>query len=106
MRDDSYLQLRGRLMDSIKQQVAAAVTRGATLEQTRKNVNLDEYRKLFAGDSKVRNTLFSVYVVRPAVEKLCLKSRKHCWIGSGQGAGATWSVISMRYFLAILIPIA
>ena len=44
MRDDSYLQLMGRLMDSIKQQVAAAVTRGATLEQTRKNVNLDEYR--------------------------------------------------------------
>lgn len=68
MHDDSYLQLMGRLMESIKLQVAAALTRGETLEQTRKSVNLDEYRKLFAGDSKVRNTLFSVYVVGPAVE--------------------------------------
>ncbi len=37
--------------------------------------------------------------------QLCLKSRKHSWIGSVQGAVATWSVISMRYFLTILIPI-
>jgi glyoxylase-like metal-dependent hydrolase (beta-lactamase superfamily II) len=68
MHDDSYPRLVERLMDSIKQQVGAAVARGETLEQARKDVNLDEMRKAFAGDSKVRNTLFSVYVVGPAVE--------------------------------------
>jgi glyoxylase-like metal-dependent hydrolase (beta-lactamase superfamily II) len=68
MRDDSYVQLMARLMNSLKQQAAAAVARGETLEQTRKGVHLEEFRKAFAGDSKVRNTLFSVYVVGPAVE--------------------------------------
>ena len=68
MRDDSYVELMTRLMASVKQQTEAAVARGATLEETQKSVNLDEFRKLFAGDSKVRNTLFSVYVVGPAVE--------------------------------------
>lgn len=55
-------------MDSIKQQTAAAVARGETLEQVRRSVNLDEMRKEFAGESKVRNTLFNVYVAGPAVE--------------------------------------
>jgi cyclase len=68
MRDDSYARQVARLMDSIKQQTAAAVARGETLAQVRKGVNLDEMRRLFAGDSRVRNTLFSVYVAGPAVE--------------------------------------
>lgn len=67
MRDDSYVRLERDLFASIKKQVGEAVARGATLEETRKSVNLDEFRKLFAGDSKVRNALFSVYVVGPAV---------------------------------------
>ena len=68
MRDDSYARRVARLMDSIKEQTAAAVARGETLEQVRRSVNLDEMRKEFAGESKVRNTLFNVYVVGPAVE--------------------------------------
>jgi cyclase len=68
MRDDAYARLVVRLMNSIKEQTEAAVARGENLEQVRKSVNLDEERKLFAGDSKVRNTLFSVYVVGPAIE--------------------------------------
>jgi len=67
MHDDSYLRMETNLFASIKKQVGEAVARGATLEETRKGVNLDEFRKLFAGDSKVRNALFSVYVVGPAV---------------------------------------
>lgn len=67
MRDDAYVRLEAELFASIKKQVGEAVARGATLEETRKSVNLDEFRKLFAGDSKVRNALFSVYVVGPAV---------------------------------------
>jgi glyoxylase-like metal-dependent hydrolase (beta-lactamase superfamily II) len=68
MRDDSYVQLLVRLMNSMKQQVESAVARKETLEQTRKNVNLDELRKSFAGDSRMKNMLFDVYVVGPGVE--------------------------------------
>lgn len=68
LRDDSYLQQLVRLLTSVKQQTESAVARGETLDQVRKSVDLAELRKLFAGESKVRNTLFSVYVAGPAVE--------------------------------------
>lgn len=68
LRDDSYLKLMARLFASIKQQVEAAVARGETLEQTRKSVKLDEFRKLFAGDSRMRKDIFGSYVVGPAVD--------------------------------------
>jgi glyoxylase-like metal-dependent hydrolase (beta-lactamase superfamily II) len=64
---DSYIKLMVRLLASIKQQVEAAVIRGETLEQTRKHVNLDEFRKAFAGDSKLRQIIFDAYVTGPAV---------------------------------------
>jgi glyoxylase-like metal-dependent hydrolase (beta-lactamase superfamily II) len=54
LRDDSYVRLMSRLFASMKQQVAAAVARGEAVEQVRKSVNLDELRKLFACDSRVR----------------------------------------------------
>jgi glyoxylase-like metal-dependent hydrolase (beta-lactamase superfamily II) len=62
LHDDSYLKLMVRLFASMKQQVEAAVVRGETLEQTRKRVNLDEFRKLFAGESRIRRNIFSNYV--------------------------------------------
>lgn len=68
MRDDSYLKLMASLFASVKQQTEAAVARGATLDEARKAVNLDEFRRQFAGDSKLRSSVFDNYVVRPAVE--------------------------------------
>ena len=56
-----------RLFASIRQQVEAAVARGETLEQVRKSVKLDEFQKLFAGDSHMKNDIFRAYVVGPAV---------------------------------------
>jgi hypothetical protein len=64
---DSYIKLMVRLLTSIKQQVEAAVARGETLEQTRKDVNLDEFRKAFASDSRFRQIIFDTYVTDPAV---------------------------------------
>jgi hypothetical protein len=55
MRDDAYVKLMVRLLTSIKQQVAEAVRRGETLEQTRKSVNFTEFRQAFAGDSKLKS---------------------------------------------------
>ncbi|MCU1266341.1 MAG: hypothetical protein JWM21_2659 [Acidobacteria bacterium] len=67
LRDDSYLQLMSRLFASIREQVEAAVRRGETLEQTRKSVKLDEFRKTFVGESPVRRAIFANYVIGPAV---------------------------------------
>lgn len=67
LHDDSYLKLMAKLFSSIKQQVEAAFARGETLEQTRKSVNLAEFQKLFAGDSRMRKLIFVSYVIGPAV---------------------------------------
>ncbi|HKV08166.1 MAG TPA: MBL fold metallo-hydrolase [Thermoanaerobaculia bacterium] len=67
LRDDSYLKILSRMFASIEQQTTAAVARGETLEQARKSVDLEEFRKILAGDSPVRNVLFRTYVAGPGV---------------------------------------
>ncbi|HEY9284459.1 MAG TPA: MBL fold metallo-hydrolase [Pyrinomonadaceae bacterium] len=67
MRDDSHPRLVARLLNSIREQTEAAVKRGETLEQARKSVNLDEFRKALAGDSQLRAFVFHNYVTLPAV---------------------------------------
>lgn len=62
LRDDSYVRLMARLFDSMSRQVAAAAARGETLEQTRRSVNLEEFRKAFAGESRTRRDIFDSYV--------------------------------------------
>ena len=62
LHDNAYLKLMSRLFASMQQQAEAAVARGETLEQTRKSVNLDEFQKLFAGDSRIRKSIFSNYI--------------------------------------------
>ena len=66
LRDQSYLKLMIRLLNSIKEQVEAAVVRGETLEQTRKSVDLEEFRHLFAADSQHKSFIFQNYVFLPA----------------------------------------
>lgn len=68
MRDDSYVKLLVNLFATIKQQTQAAISRGETLEQTRRGVKLDEFRKLFAGDSPVKKFSFNMYVAGPAID--------------------------------------
>ncbi|HEU4595898.1 MAG TPA: MBL fold metallo-hydrolase [Pyrinomonadaceae bacterium] len=67
LRDDSYLKLLEDLFASVKRQADALKARGETLEQARKSVNLEEFRKAFAGDSTVRQFLFDTYVKGPSV---------------------------------------
>lgn len=67
LRDTFYLKTLGAMFASISEQTRAAVSRGETLEQTRKSVKLEEFRKQLAGDSPVRKLLFANYVAYPAV---------------------------------------
>lgn len=67
LRDDSYARQLVRLLASLSEQTAASVSRGETLEQARRAVDLEEFRKLFAGDSQLRSFIFSFYVAGPGV---------------------------------------
>ena len=67
MRDDSYVRTLSEMFASISRQAEAAVARGETLEQARKSVNLEEFRKRLVGESQVRRVSFSMYVAGPAV---------------------------------------
>lgn len=67
MRDDSYLRQMEDLFASVTRQTRAAVARGETLEQAQASVDLEEFRKKFAGDSKLRSSVFANYVAGPAV---------------------------------------
>lgn len=62
MRDDAYLQRCIRLLTAIRTRVSAAVARGETLEETRRSVTLDDFRKEFAGDSQLLGVIFDNYV--------------------------------------------
>ena len=68
MRDSDYVKQERDLFASIDTQVAAAAARGDTLEAARKVVDLSAFRQRFAGDSKVRQFAFGMYVTGPAVE--------------------------------------
>jgi len=65
--DDEYLRTLSAMFGSIRQQAAAAVARGESIQQARKTINLDEFRDKLAGQSAVRKLLFSNYVAQPAV---------------------------------------
>ncbi|HYK41828.1 MAG TPA: MBL fold metallo-hydrolase [Thermoanaerobaculia bacterium] len=67
LRDDSYVRLLEDLFGSIDRQTRAAAAAGRSLEEARKAVDLEELRRRFAGDSRVRDTLFRNYVAGPAV---------------------------------------
>jgi cyclase len=66
-KDDAYVRLVARLLASIRDQTAAAVARGETLEQARKSVDLSEFRRAIAGDSQLRRLGFDNYVADPGV---------------------------------------
>jgi len=67
LRDNAYLDSMITLMNSIKRQAEASAKRGETLEQMRGSVNLEEFRRAFAGDSQHKSFIFRNYVTLPAV---------------------------------------
>lgn len=75
LKDDSQVKLMSKLFAYIDEQVRAAVKRGEDLEQVRKGINLDYYRDIFAGDSRMRKLIFRNYVVGPAVEAAYLDAK-------------------------------
>jgi glyoxylase-like metal-dependent hydrolase (beta-lactamase superfamily II) len=69
MRDREYLQRVRRLLESTLSQAKAAAAKGLSLEETRKAVDLEEFRRLFAAEDKSKNDAFREYFVEPGVER-------------------------------------
>jgi len=67
MRDLSYVNQMARMFRTVREGTAAAISRGETLEQAQKDVDLEGLEQEFAGDSSLRATLFRNYVAGPAV---------------------------------------
>ena len=67
MRDDKYVRQEVALLGSLKTQVLAAVGRGESLAQARKSVNLEEFKKQFAGTSQLLGFVFDQYVTSSGV---------------------------------------
>jgi len=68
IRDDKYVRQEIALLASIKSQVETAVATGAALAQVRKSVNLDEFKRQFAGTSQSLGFLFDNYVTSSGVD--------------------------------------
>jgi glyoxylase-like metal-dependent hydrolase (beta-lactamase superfamily II) len=62
MRNLDYVRNEIRLLGSLTEQVRAALARNATIADTRKSVNLAEFEKVFAGDSRLLQYIFGNYV--------------------------------------------
>jgi cyclase len=67
MRDDKYVRQEVALLASLKSQVEASVARGDALAQARKSVNLDEFKRQFAGSSQALGFIFDNYVASSGV---------------------------------------
>ena len=67
LRDDTYARTLVRLLASISEQTGAAVARGETLEQARRSVRLEEFRRQIAADSQLKSFIFDFYVAGPGI---------------------------------------
>ena len=69
MRDKEYVDTVIALLESVVSQVRDAVKRGLSLEETRKAVKLEEFRRRLAGDDPVRVETFDDSIMRVGVER-------------------------------------
>ena len=67
MRDDKFVRQEVALLASLKSQVEASVARGDALAQARKSVNLDEFKRQFAGASQALGFIFDNYVTSSGI---------------------------------------
>lgn len=67
LRDDSHLRLISRLFTYISRKAEAAVADGKSVEQLRESIDLDEFQKAFAGDSRMRRLRFRNNILYSAI---------------------------------------
>jgi glyoxylase-like metal-dependent hydrolase (beta-lactamase superfamily II) len=73
--DKSYIAALTALLESLVAQVGQAVRQGLSLEETQKRVDLESFRKRFAGDDRRRNRAFTDYFLTPAIKTAWKQAR-------------------------------
>jgi cyclase len=74
-RDKTYLTQMTRLLESLWSQVDALAKQGLSAEETAKRIDLEAFRKQFAGDDRRRNRAFQEFFVTPAVKTAWKQAR-------------------------------
>jgi len=69
MHDWAYARQVIAVLEAVRAQVNEAVRQGATLDQTRERVNLDTYKKGFAGDEYGRSRAFRDFFANDAITR-------------------------------------
>jgi glyoxylase-like metal-dependent hydrolase (beta-lactamase superfamily II) len=67
MRDTKFARLTARLTEALQTQVRASVARGDLIDETRRTVRLDDFRREFAQDSRLFGFLFETYVLASGI---------------------------------------
>jgi cyclase len=75
MRDKEYVNTVIELLESVVGQVRDAVGRGLSLEETRKAVKLESFRRRLAGDDPVRLETFDDSIVRVAIQRAYMEAK-------------------------------
>ncbi len=75
MRDWSYAKKVMGLLEAVRARVGEAIRAGSTLEETQKRVDLDDFRKAFAGDDYGRGRAFRDFFARDAVARAWQEAR-------------------------------
>ena len=85
MRDRSYIETLQALLRTLTTEVDAAVAEGLSLDETKKVVTLDEWKKKLAGDDAAVRRAFEQFFIAPAVERAWKQATKAS-DGFGQGS--------------------
>jgi cyclase len=75
LRDHEYIDTLIALIEETRRQVQAAVKEGASLDDTRKKVDLGSYRRKLAGDDYWRQRAFDEFYLQPAVGRAYKEAR-------------------------------
>ena len=75
MKDAAYLQTLIALLEDVRAQVRAAVQKGLTLDETRKKVNLDKWKKQLAGEDRYRQRAFLDFFETPGIAQAYKESK-------------------------------
>jgi glyoxylase-like metal-dependent hydrolase (beta-lactamase superfamily II) len=75
LQGDAHVRTLAALFASVARQVAAAVARGETQEQAAKAVQLNEFERELAGNSRMLKLIFNAYVRGPAVQSAWLDAQ-------------------------------
>ena len=75
MRDKAHVDAVIELLESVVGQVREAVGRGLSLEETRRAVNLEAFRRRMAGDDPVRTETFDDSIIRVAIQRAYMEAR-------------------------------